>query len=403
MNAILSPAKLEGTLPALPSKSQAHRFMICAALARDTTVIACQSAGQDMAATARCLRALGAEITHGVQGYTIRPIANPPKRAILDVGESGSTLRFLLPVVCALGVEATFQCHGRLADRPLEPLWSELSRCGAVLSREGNTIRTSGKLAERHFSLAANVSSQFLSGILLALPMIGGGTLTLEGTLESEAYLRMTLAALEDFGLHISRQGGTFSVPPEPLQSPGKCAVEGDWSNAAFWLCANAIGNHITLTGLNSESIQSDRAVIAAMEAIRKGNAEIDCSQIPDLLPPLAVLAALCPGETVFSNARRLRYKESDRLRACAALLTGLGGKVAEHPEGLRVWGQARLCGGTVDSFGDHRIAMAAAIAATGCDGSVTLGNARATEKSYAAFWDDYCRLGGIIRWEDAT
>ena len=403
MNVIVRPSRLCGEIAALPSKSQAHRMLICAALAGEDTLIGCRSAGQDMDATTRCLRALGAKIVCDEKGYHVSPIDKAAENAVLDVGESGSTLRFLLPVVCALGVNATFVLHGRLAQRPLEPLWSELLRCGAQLTRGESTIHVSGCLTGKDYTLAANVSSQFLSGILMALPILGGGSLTMEGKLESEGYLNMTVEALRRFGISIKRTENTFHVPSGPLKSIGACIVEGDWSNAAFWLCAEAIGGMpLKVTGLDPASPQGDRTVTEAIREIRKGNAVLDCSQIPDLVPPLAVLAALTPGTTRFAGAGRLRLKESDRITACVQLLRSLGGEAEELPDGFIVEGKTKLRGGCVDSFGDHRIAMAAAIAAAGCEEEIKIQNPQAVEKSYAAFWQDYCRLGGCITWEEA-
>ncbi len=403
MNAIITPAPLMGTVKALSSKSQAHRLLICAALAEKKTKIECTYAGQDMAATVRCLQALGAALTYDGSGYTVSPIQSPQDAVLLDVGESGTTLRFLLPVVCALGIKATFLLHGRLAQRPMEPLWSELQRHGASLHRGENTISVSGKLRPTVFTLAANISSQFLSGILLALPILGGGRLCMEGTLESRDYLQMTVDALRCFGVTVAWKNSTIDIAGS-LQSPGHCTVEGDWSNAAFWLCADAIGeNQITLTGLDPASHQGDRAIIDAIRVLKVGNAQLDCRQIPDLVPPLAVLAALCPGETRFCGAARLRLKESDRIAACVRLVNALGAHAEELPDGFTVVGKEFLRGGTVDSFCDHRIAMAAAIASTRCRNPVRILNAQAVEKSYAAFWKDFCHLGGAMAWEDAT
>ena len=403
MNAIVTPAPLVGSVAALPSKSQAHRLLICAALSNGTTRIDTPCAGQDIAATVRCLRALGARLDGDGSGYTVTPIQTPPTTCLLDVGESGTTLRLLLPVVCALGVRATFVLHGRLAQRPMEPLWSELSRHGTKLSRGEATIEASGRLTGTAFTLAANVSSQFLSGILLALPLLGGGVLHMDGTLESQGYVQMTVDALRRFGATAAWKNQTIYIEGA-LQSPGHCAVEGDWSNAAFWLCANAMGeNQIALTGLDSASHQGDSAILGAISAVQAGGARLDCRQIPDLVPPLAVLAALTPGQTQFCHAARLRLKESDRLQACTLMIHALGGHAAQSSDGFTVVGQPWLSGGTVDSFRDHRIAMAAAIAATRCRKPVRILNAQAVEKSYAAFWEDYCRLGGSVAWEDAT
>ena len=402
MIARLTPRPLRGEIAALPSKSQAHRALICAALAKGKTRIVCGQTGQDVEATVRCLRALGAEIEYDGTAYTVAPIAAPAQDAVPDVGESGSTLRFLLPVACALGVNTEFVLHGRLARRPLEPLWSELRRHGAVLERGENTIRTGGKLAGKDFSLAANVSSQFLSGILFALCVMGGGSLHLETALESAPYFDMTCDALERFGAELIKEEAVIRLASGSLQSPGELAVEGDWSNAAFWLCADRIGgSRLTVSGLNPASRQGDRAAPACIDAICAGNAVIDCGQIPDLVPPLAALAAFCPGRTVFAGAARLRLKESDRIESVVQMLKSLGAEAGALPDGLWVEGRRCLPGGTVDACGDHRIAMAAAICAPGCEGPVTIRGAEATEKSYAGFWKDYVNLGGCLTWEE--
>ena len=402
MIARLTPRPLRGEIAALPSKSQAHRALICAALAKGKTRIVCGQTGQDVEATVRCLRALGAEIEYDGTAYTVAPIAAPAQDAVPDVGESGSTLRFLLPVACALGVNTEFVLHGRLAKRPLEPLWSELRRHGAVLKRGENTIRAGGKLAGKDFSLAANVSSQFLSGILFALCVMGGGSLHLETALESAPYFDMTCDALERFGAELIKEETLIRLASGSLQSPGELAVEGDWSNAAFWLCADRIGgSQLTVSGLDPASRQGDRAAPACIDAICAGNAVIDCGQIPDLVPPLAALAAFCPGRTVFAGAARLRLKESDRIESVVQMLKSLGAEAGALPDGLWVEGRRCLPGGTVDACGDHRIAMAAAICAPGCEGPVTVRGAEATEKSYAGFWKDYVNLGGCLTWEE--
>ena len=402
MIARLTPRPLRGEIAALPSKSQANRALICAALAKGKTRIVCGQTGQDVEATVRCLRALGAEIEYDGTAYTVAPITVPAQDAVPDVGESGSTLRFLLPVACALGVNTEFVLHGRLAKRPLEPLWSELRRHGAILERGENTIRAGGKLAGKDFSLAANVSSQFLSGILFALCVMGGGSLHLETAMESAPYFDMTCDALERFGAELIKEETLIRLASGSLQSPGELAVEGDWSNAAFWLCADRIGgSRLTVTGLDPASRQGDRAAPACIDAICAGNAVIDCGQIPDLVPPLAALAAFYPGRTVFAGAARLRLKESDRIESVVQMLKSLGAEAGALPDGLWVEGRRCLPGGTVDACGDHRIAMAAAICAPGCEGPVTIRGAEATEKSYAGFWKDYVNLGGCLTWEE--
>ena len=404
MNAILQPSTLAGTIPAIASKSQAHRLLICAALADGPTAVACPTLSADIAATADCLRALGAAILYRDGVFSVLPIAAVPDHPTLDCGESGSTLRFLLPVVCALGANASIKMHGRLPERPLSPLWEELERHGAGLSRpEPDVIAVEGRLTPGNYTLAANVSSQFISGLLFALPLLAGAsTVTLTGPLESASYITMTVRALGQFGLDCSLTGNIFTVPCRArYASPGHVAVEGDWSNAAFWVVADRIcGGTLDVTGLAPDSPQGDRAVLDLAGRIGAGNAVIDCRDVPDLVPVLSVLAAVTPGSTRFINAGRLRIKESDRLAATVGLLRALGGEAEELPDGLVITGRPRLTGGQVDSANDHRIAMSAAVAALACEGPVLLRGAQAVNKSYPAFWDDYARLGGKVTLE---
>ncbi len=405
MKAIIEPSRLAGTIAAIASKSQAHRMLICAALADKPTAIACPTLSADITATADCLRALGADIAYHDGVFTVAPVKAMPEHAALDCGESGSTLRFLLPVVCALGPKASIKMHGRLPERPLSPLWEELERHGAVLSRPApDVIAVAGKLAPGDYTLAANVSSQFISGLLFALPLLNGdSTIALTGHLESAAYVTMTVRTLALFGVDCPMGGNTFTVPGgRRYASPGQAAVEGDWSNAAFWVAADHIcGGTLRVTGLDPDSPQGDKAVTDLAARIAAGSSLVDCQDVPDLVPVLSVLAAVSPGVTRFENAGRLRIKESDRLAVTAKLINALGGDAKELADGLIVTGKSRLTGGEVDSANDHRIAMSAAVAALACEGPVVLHGAQAVDKSYPAFWTDYARLGGRVTLED--
>lgn len=407
MRAEIQPAKLQGTIPSIASKSQAHRLLICAALADRPSKIACATRSADITATAECLNALGAEIHYGQGLFSVRPLGKVRTGATLPCGESGSTLRFLLPVVCALGAEARLTMGGRLPERPLSPLWEELVRHGADLTRpEPDIIQVSGCLAPGEYTMAANISSQFLSGLLFALPLLeGDSTLRLTETLESGAYLAMTEKALEKFGVPCPRKETIYQIPggrQYTCPENGYVEVEGDWSNSAFWIVASRIcGGTVTVTGLDNQSPQGDRAVVELSARIAQGDAVIDCREIPDLVPVLSVQAAVTPGTTRFINAGRLRLKESDRLASTAAMLRNLGGQAEELPDGLEVAGTAQLAGGQVDSRNDHRIAMSAAVAALACTGPVTVMQAQAVRKSYPGFWEDYNRLGGKAALEE--
>ena len=381
MDIILSPRSLQGQITVIPSKSQAHRLLICAAFADAPTQLVCPDTNADIDATADCLRALGIEILRTGTGYTVIPNKNYPDTALLPCRESGSTLRFMLPVVGALGINATFQMEGRLPQRPLSPLWEEMEQMGCSLTRPTeNTLRCTGKLKSGEYIIDGGVSSQFITGLLFAHALLGGCTLTITGRLESKPYVDMTQEALQ-----------IFDAPH--FHSPSQLTVEGDWSNGAFWLAANALGSLLDVRGLNTRSLQGDRAVVDILQQLDAGTPVVSAADIPDLVPILAVCAAAKNGCT-FTDIRRLRLKESDRVASVIAMLENLGGRAEADENTLTVYGTG-LKGGTVDSANDHRIAMATAIAATVCRGKVTLLGAEAVNKSYPHFWEEYIRLGG--------
>ena len=377
MDITIQPRKLRGTVAATPSKSQAHRYLICAALGNRPITLICPDTNQDIEATADCLRALGADIRRTETGYTVTPIRVVPEAALLPCRESGSTLRFLLPIAGALGVDATFQMEGRLPQRPLSPLWEEMERMGCTLSRPtSDTVRCRGKLRQGEYRMDGSVSSQFITGLLLALPVVGGSSLAVTGKVESKPYIDMTNAAIRVF-----------------RDSPAHLTVEGDWSNAAFWLAAQALGSELAVTNLNPDSAQGDKAVADLLPTLLNSHPTISAADIPDLVPILSVVAAANHG-AVFTDIQRLRLKESDRVASTIAMLTALGGKAEAEESTLTVYGTG-LLGGTVSSAGDHRIAMAAAMASTVCREPVTLLGAQAVNKSYPLFWEEFHRLGG--------
>ena len=378
MDITIQPNKLQGTVEVIPSKSQAHRLLICAAFADRPTTICCRATNRDIEATVECLRALGAKIHRESFGFHVEPVREIPKNALLPCRDSGSTLRFLLPVAGALGVDATFQMEGRLPQRPLSPLWEELERMGCNLSRPTpDTIRCQGNLRSGAYSIPGNVSSQFVSGLMFAQMLMEGCTLEVTGKIESAPYMEMTRQAIGKF----------------PLKDSPVITVEGDWSNAAFWLAANALGSALYVAGLREDSPQGDR-VCAVLLSKLTAHQTIDAADIPDLVPILSVMAAANRG-AVFTNIARLRLKESDRVASVIAMLTALGGRAEADESTLTVFGTG-LTGGTVDACNDHRIAMSAAIAATVCTESVTILGAECVEKSYPKFWAEYARSGGI-------
>lgn len=381
MDITIRPQKLRGTVAAIPSKSQAHRLLICASFSDGETFLLCPETNRDIEATADCLRSLGAEITRTADGYRVVPTGQAPQNAVLNCCESGSTLRFMLPIVGALGVDALFKMEGRLPSRPLSPLWEEMERMGCKLSRpDESTIRCQGKLKAGIYSIDGSISSQFITGLLFALSLIPGDScLEITGKVESKPYIDMTRAAM-----------ALFQAPH--YHTPGQIQVEGDWSNGAFFLAAKALGSDLTVTNLNPASTQGDRAAAALLSAL-DSHCKIDASDIPDLVPVLAVVAARNKG-AVFTNIRRLRLKESDRVATVIEMIQSLGGMAESTEDTLTIYGTG-LTGGTVNSYNDHRIAMAAAIAATICTSPVTILGAEAVNKSYPGFWKEYRNLGG--------
>ena len=389
MDITISPRRLRGDLTVIPSKSQAHRLLICAAFSDKPTLLQCAETNRDIEATADCLTALGAKIIRTDSGYTVFPVKAVPEQAELHCRESGSTLRFLLPVAGALGVDALFTMEGRLPQRPLSPLWEEMERMGCTLTRPtSDTIRCTGKLRPGAYRIDGGISSQYITGLLLALSLLGSGSqLEITGKAESRPYIEMTKAAISLFG-------GDPDHPGEKrFHSPGAVSVEGDWSNGAFFLAANELGSHLNLHGLDPDSPQGDRAVLGILPLLRSGAPRVSAADIPDLVPILSVAAASNHG-AVFTDIRRLRMKESDRVASVMAMLKSLGGRAEADDNTLTVF-PSGFTGGVVDSFNDHRIAMSAAIAATVCTGQVTVLGAECVSKSYPGFWEEYRRLGG--------
>ena len=412
MDLQITPRKLSGAVTPPPSKSQAHRLLIAAALSGGVSVLHGLAESQDIQATRRCLSALGAGIedlpdgalrVHGL-GHGI--VMAPPY-ALLDCGESGSTLRFLIPVALLVQGEASFTGRGRLMERPLKPYEDLFREKGVAWKLEDNVLTVNGgrgydalALDSGAYRLPGNVSSQFFTGLLFALPLLNGDSILVSTTpLESRDYLEMTRQALAAAGVTTRwADENTLCVPGGQAYQPFTATAEADWSQAGFWYAADFLDSQVETRGLDPDSAQGDKVVSELYwKLARPGDAEIDVSGCPDLLPPLAVMAAVRSGTTRFTNAARLRMKESDRLSTITAALTALGAEVHEEPDRLIIVGKPSLPGGTVDSANDHRIAMMAAIAATGCTGPVTIRGAECVQKSYPDFWEVYRSLGGDI------
>ena len=401
MNVTIWPGKLAGTIVPPSSKSQGHRYVIAAALAAGESVIGNLSFSEDIEATLRCMETLGAIVKRQMDGATLRGGPCPAEIPVLDCGESGFTLRFLMPVVLALAGGGVFRGRGRLMQRPQEPYFAIFRKKGIAFSAEGDTLTIKGRLTPDVFELPGNVSSQFITGLMYALPLLDGDSeIRLTSPLESAGYVDMTRDALKTFGVEICDIPGGWEIPGRQRYCPAKVSVEADWSQGAFFLAALGLGHDLTIKGLNSSSCQGDRIILDYEKKLDgAGTVELNVRNCPDLVPALAARAALRDGEiTRIENASRLRLKESDRLAAVTDVLRTMGAGVTEEPERLTILGRNRLRGGvTVDSWNDHRIAMMAAVAALSCEAPVTVAGAECVRKSYPGFWNDLKGLGAVL------
>ena len=420
MTVSVNASKTCGKVGIIPSKSVAHRLLICAALSDAPSEIVCNASSKDIDATAECLRKLGAVIEKRDGVFFVTPIEKPLGGEIF-CGESGSTLRFLIPVATALGEENIFTGAGRLPERPCMQLVSALSENGARIEYGGRLpLKVSGGLRSGKFRIAGDISSQFITGLLLSLPLLEGESeIEITGKIESRPYIDITLDCIAKFGIEASFDENIIRVSRGKYTAPReKLIVEGDWSNAAFWLCLGALTEEgITVSGLSQKSLQGDRAVAEILErfgaevswnggdiTVRGGKltaADIDAAEIPDLVPVLSVVAAVASGRTRIYNAQRLRIKESDRIESTASLLRNLGAEVTETEDGLEIVGKKRLSGGKIDSFNDHRIAMSASVASAVSDSKVIITGAEAVAKSYGDFFEELRNLGAEINSEE--
>lgn len=416
-NVNFNPFTPNGTISAPPSKSDVHRAVICAALSGGVCSISPVALSEDVKATIGCVEALGAKTALKDNVLTVdgRKIFKS-KEAELDCRESGSTLRFLIPVAAAGGVSAVFTGAGRLPERPIGVYTDALPEKGVTCQTEGGLpLQISGKLQSGVFKIPGNVSSQFITGLLFALPLLDGDSdIVLTSPIQSAGYINMTIRTMSKFGIEVDMTDKGWHVRGKQHYIPTDYTTDGDWSQAAFFLVAGAVGGEVTVQGANIDSSQGDRRIAALLrefgaEVIQDGGSitvkkapmraiEISAAQIPDLVPVLAVCACFAEGTTRITDAERLRIKESDRLKTTAALLNSLGGKVKELPDGLEITGVKQLKGAAVDGCNDHRIVMSAAVCAAGCEGGITCSDAWSVNKSYPDFYDDYAKIGGRVK-----
>lgn len=413
MDVTIIPSRLRGTVTPPSSKSVAHRALIAAALSGGFSIISNLGDSKDIQATRRCLSNLSTWIedlspdkvrVHGI-GHSLVQAGPFP---VLDCGESGSTLRFLIPVALLVQGEAQFTGRGRLMERPLKPYEDLFREKGLTWKLEDSVLTLDGgrgydtlALDPGEYRLPGNVSSQFITGLLFVLPLLDGDSdLVLTSPLESRGYVDLTLDVLRTFGIRVEERVDAFHVPGNQCYESRNFTVEADWSQAAFWYAANFAGGQVDIQGLNMDSEQGDKVIALQYWKLAKpGEAELDVSQCPDLVPPLAAMAAVRAGTTHFTHAARLRMKESDRLSTVAAALRTMGAQVEEGADSLTIHGRERLPGGgTVDCCNDHRIAMMAAVSAAFAQEPVKLLGAECVRKSYPEFWDHFIQLGGEVR-----
>lgn len=408
------PSTIKGEVQSISSKSYVHRALICASLAEGKSKIFFNKSSLDIEATISCLRELGADIIAGEDFLEVSPIKNRHAIPRLDCKESGSTLRFLLPLASSLYDKCYFMGEGRLPDRPIKDLVDIMKANKVIFSASKLPFMTENKFDFSYAKIRADISSQYISGLLFAaLSFDHPSEIVTDGKLASRSYLDLTMDMIKKFSGKVAYEDNIFRVYPTKLHGKGYRA-EGDWSNASFFLVAGALNKEVLIKGLNPKSLQGDRAIIDILkdygarleirdEYIRVGvgkrnNLTIDIDEIPDMLPALSILASGADGgKSTFYNAKRLRIKESDRLFATCQLINNLGGRAIEKEDSLEVYGTGGLRGGRVDSHNDHRIAMAAVIGSLIAKKPIEIKNHRAVNKSYPDFYEDFVRIGGQI------
>lgn len=414
---IIKPKLLKGNIVVPSSKSLGHRGIIAAALSRGISRVDNIQLSKDIEATMEIMKELGAVVNIEDQNLYIdgRKMFSYEKKLDLRCRESGSTLRFLIPLALTKDGDYIFHGEGKLISRPLEPYYEIFEEKGIKYSREedGLPLKVSGKLTSGTYRVRGDISSQFITGLLFSLPILEGNSrIQITTKLESKGYIDLTLDILKDFGIEIENNNyKEFNIRGAQKYNSRNYYVEGDYSQGAFFLVAGALGSSIVCYGLNKDSLQGDKVILDILEAMgcnveeseegikvkpsKTKGIEIDASNCPDLVPILTVLASLSEGETKIVNAKRLRIKECDRLHAITKELNKLGANIIELEDSLIISGVNELKGGEVDSHNDHRIVMALAIAATRARGNVIINNPSAVEKSYPNFFKDYFKLGG--------
>lgn len=401
MNIVITPKKLEGRITIPPSKSISHRALICAALSKGESEITGVLQCEDIDATAEALVALGAAIRTEGNVTHVTGIEKAPDYAEINCRESGSTLRFMMPVCAALGVETVFTGGGKLPNRPITPYIDQFPKHGVEFVSDVFPYHIKGKLTAGVYPVTGDISSQFITGLMFAMPLlVGASTIQLTSPLQSKPYADITVNCMRSFGIETLEFNGNYNIKGVQTYNPARFTVEGDCSQAAFFAVANELGSNIEIDGVNPNSVQGDRAVFDIIDKTIKINGsysgfDIDASDIPDLVPVLTVLASFAEGTSHIRGCKRLRIKESDRLASISTVLNSLGADVKIVGDDLEINGVKELSGGVCSSFNDHRITMSLAVASQRCTQPLTITGAECVAKSYPTFFEDFRALGG--------
>lgn len=399
MDIKITPSPLHGKVTVPPSKSISHRALICAALADGRSVLHNVLDCEDTKATTDALTALGANITSDGGTVTVEGITTPSGTADIDCRESGSTLRFMIPVAAALGTNTTFRGKANLPNRPITPYLTEFPKHGVTFDSVKMPYIISGRLSGGEFPVTGDISSQFITGYMLAMPLIGTECkIRLTSELQSRPYALLTADVMKTFGADVHIGEDDFVISAGTSFRPREYEVEADMSQAAFFLVANAIGGSTEPTNINKDSVQGDAAILGIAEAFTANGGkafDINAEDIPDLVPILTVLACFADGTSHITGCGRLRIKESDRLEAISTGLNRLGAKVEAGADFLTIHGVKELHGGDCRTYNDHRIAMSLAVASQRCTEPVIIRGAECVSKSYPDFFKDFSMLGG--------
>ena len=398
MDIKIIPRKLSGEITAISSKSAGHRALIAAALSKEKTEVFINTISNDIKATASCLEALGAKLSFSEGKIEVEPINEVPQKVKLNCLESGSTLRFILPIAASLCESFEITGEGRLPERPMDELIDEMEKHGCVFSSRKLPFKVCGKLNGGRFEIPGNISSQYITGLLLALPLLNEESeIFLTSKLESSGYVDLTLKTLKEFNVKIEKRENSFFISENcEYHSNEKVEIEGDWSNGAIFLAADYLYPGVKVKGLLKDSLQSDKVFPEIISNMKDGLV-VDASEIPDIVLPLCVCAAKINGVVTFTNVRRLGLKESNRILAAKEMINSLGGKAEISDDEIKIYGNGKLVGGIVDGFNDHRVVMSAAIASCICEKDVIIKGADAVNKSYPTFFDEFKKLGGSI------